>query len=641
MKKTVGILAHVDAGKTTLSERILFSSNTIRTMGNVDRKNTVLDFENVEKERGITVFSAVSPFSHGNDDYFLIDTPGHTDFSTQTERAVEVLDAAIITVCAVEGIKAHTKTLEELTRKHNIPVFFFINKADRDIADPQKVLADLKKTFGKECLDFTSPLAEENKEIIAENSDSLLEKYLSDTATEKDFEDEIRRTVKERKLFPVYTGSALTGDGVDELLSGLDKYLTTDYNENNPFKARIFKVSNGGERLCYAKVLEGKVLPRTEIGVNDKIATIKTCTGAKLSDLKEAKAGDVVILTGLKEVKIGDIISKDGITYSEIGKDILPVMKAGAVFTDCTDIHTGFGYFKTLEDEEPTLEAGIQKDEISVKIMGQVQTEILTRLMKERFNADVSFKPPKIIYKETVKSPVLGIGHYEPLRHYAEVILRISPAKRGRGITFESLISTDMLDRDKQRLIKTHVFEKSHKGVLTASDLTDVKIELLAGKDHLKHTEGGDFRQSVYRAIRQGLRKAENVLLEPIYAFTINVPTDYLGRVMSDLEAMSAEYSSPEAKEDRVEIKGTCPVSEMDGYSQTLTIYSKGRGTLNLRAAGYRECHNAEKVIEETAYNPDEDEENPCGSVFCAKGAGFYVPYNEVENYSHLLPSLK
>lgn len=632
MKKTIGIFAHVDAGKTSLSEQILYLGGAIRAVGRVDKKSSFLDFNEIERERGITVFSESASFSSGENTVYLIDTPGHADFAAETERAVKAIDFAVLTLSAVEGVQSHTVTLWNILRQNGVPVFVFINKTDRPGANPEGILSKLREEFGDGFILCEN--LREASEAIACLDDGLTEEYLENGFSEEKFIPACRKIIKNRKLFPVFTGSALSGDGVREFLSALDFLTETAYDPDGEFSAFVWKVRrNKNERTVFLKILSGSLRAKDIID-GEKINEIRLYSGNKSSPVQEVSAGDICAVSGLLKAKSGSFIGAD---KSEPDFTIKPALFARAEFSHDRDPMKILEYFKILEDEEPTLSVkwNERTREITVRVMGTVELEVLSDTLNKRFGENISFGEPNIVYMETIKGSAQGAGHYEPLKHYAEVHLLLEEAPRGSGITFESSVSTDDLALNWQRLIRTHIFEKEHVGPLTGFPITDIKFTLTAGRSHLKHTEGGDFRRAVYVAVRQGLFKAQNVLLEPWYTFRIQVPLEFTGRVLSDITKMSGEFSPPETCGDTTVIEGTCPLSEIMNYGRTLSAFTSGKGVFFGSLTGYRECHNSDEVIERIGYDKERDTENSADSVFCSHGAGFSVKWYEADKYMH------
>ena len=637
-ESVIGILAHVDAGKTTLTEAILYRSGVIRRLGRVDKKDSHFDSHELERNRGITIFSKQNPFTIGEKQFTLIDTPGHIDFSAEMERTLSVLDYAVLVIDGTVGIQSHTETIWQLLCEYNIPVFIFVNKTDRDGFDKANLLNGLKKRLGSECIDFTQDKDSLDEEISMV-SEELLEHFLGGNIDEEFVKNQVAREVAERNIFPCFFGSALQDVGVDSLLDGIEKYtLYKDYPED--FSARVYKIlyDNQGNRLSFLKITGGRALVKMNVG-EEKIDTIRIYSGDKHQPIKEVFAGSVCAVSGLSAVSAGETVNLSGINLNSTMK-INPLLSAQVIIKDGTDIHTAYRNLRIIDQELPELSVHISnylnEEQIQIRVMGRIQLEILQSLAKERFGMDIEFGPCRILYKETVTSPVMGYGHYEPLRHYAETQLRIEPAERDSGIIIENECGLEVLDSNFQNLILTHIKEKEHLGILTGSPLTDVKIVLTAGRSHLKHTEGGDFREATYRAIRQGLEKAENILLEPYYSFTLRVPVDCFGRAISDIQRLHGEFLPPEMTETEAIIKGEGPVSEFMDYPEEVISYTSGKGVISMRENGYRPCHNAEEVIEKIGYDKERDLENPSSSVFCSHGAGFEVKWYDVDNMRHI-----
>lgn len=676
-KKTVmGLLAHVDAGKTTLAEQMLYMAGEIRTLGRVDHRDTFLDTDSMERERGITIFSKQAHFSWQETDVTLLDTPGHVDFSAEMERTLQVLDCVVLIINGADGVQSHTLTLWRLLERYRVPVFLFFNKMDQQGTDAEKLLSGVKRELDGRCVSF-SRKGEEKAffEDVAVCDEGMLEKYLTweerhgqrgktpalERSLSEDMpftQEEITALVKERRLFPCFFGSALKGEGVKELLDAISAYAPEpEYGE--AFGARVFKITRDaqGNRLTHVKVTGGSLKVKQTIAVGggadrangaeklkadceEKIDQIRQYSGEKYEVLQEVEAGSVCTLLGPEHTFCGQ-----GIGAEKEGT--LPLLEAIMTYRvnlpDGCDKHDMYRKLCKLEEEEPQLHIVRQEQsgEIHVRLMGEVQIEIIRNLILERFGVEVDFDEGSILYKETIADTVEGVGHFEPLRHYAEVHLILEPGERGSGLVFRSSCSEDKLDRNWQRLILTHLEEKTHLGVLTGSPVTDLQVTLAAGRAHVKHTEGGDFRQATYRAFRQGLCRAKSVLLEPVYAFRMEVPTAFVGRAMTDLQAMSGRFEGPETVDGYAVLTGTVPVSEFGGYQTKLLSYSGGRGRLFTELKGYEPCHNAEEVISRIGYEAERDTENPCGSVFCAHGAGFVVEWDQVEEYMHLEAVLK
>ncbi len=639
MKKiVVGILAHVDSGKTTLSEAMLYLSGTISKLGRVDSKNSFLDTFSLERSRGITIFSKQALLKYKDTDITLIDTPGHVDFSAETERTLQVLDYAILVISATDGVQSHTQTLWKLLAKYNVPCFIFVNKTDLDGADKDVALCQLKTKLSDNCVDFNLPDDELN-ENIALCDESLLEKYEKGTLNKFD----VASAVNSRKIFPCMFGSALKLDGVDTFMD-----LLNDYTEmpayGTDFGAKVYKISEDkGQRLTMMKITGGflkvKEVLKSDKNINgEKVNQIRLYSGEKFTAVDEAQAGTVCAVTGITFTNSGDGLGTEDNSSMPV---LTPVLTYTVNVPDGTDAHTVLSNMKILESEDPQLkvEWNERYSEIHVKLMGDIQLEVLQTLFADRFGIDISFGKGSIIYKETIEEAVEGVGHFEPLRHYAEVHLLLKPGKRGSGLVFKTECKEDVLDKNWQRLILTHLYEKTHIGVLTGSPITDMEIILKSGKAHPKHTEGGDFRQATYRAVRQGLRSAKSVLLEPYYDFTLEVPTENVGRAMSDIQFMHGTFNPPETDGENSVFTGSAPVSTMYDYARDVRMYTHGKGKLVCALKGYEPCHNSDEVIAEFGYDPDSDTDNTCDSVFCSKGSGYTVKWDEVKSHMHL-PSI-
>ena len=631
----MGILAHVDAGKTTLSEGMLYLSGTVRKLGRVDHKDAFLDTYSLERDRGITIFSKQAVFSLGNRRINLLDTPGHVDFSAEMERTLQVLDYAVLVISGADGVQGHTETLWKLLKLYEIPTFIFINKMDQPGTDRESLLTELKERLDEGCIVFGKGKNVESLEEIAMTDEAVLDYFMEHETVRN---EDICRLIRERKIFPCYFGSALKLDGVQELLAGFEEYMKP-FDGKKEFGARVFKISRDdkGERLTFLKVTGGKLVVKMPINKEEKINQIRIYSGAKYEAVNEVEAGGVCAVTGLSSSYIGQGL---GVEKGTAAPFLEPVLTYQMILPEGADTTKVLRELKQLEEEEPLLNIvwNPTLEEIHVQLMGEVQTEILKTMIAERFHLDVEFGTGKIVYKETIKSPVVGVGHYEPLRHYAEVHLKMEPLEAGSGLVFDTDCSEDVLDRNWQRLILTHLQEREHPGVLTGAPITDMKITIVAGRAHLKHTEGGDFRQATYRAVRQGLKSAESVLLEPWYSFVLEVPSEQVGRAMSDIGQMNGSFEGPEAedKQGMVRLTGTAPASEMRDYQREVWAYTKGRGRITLTLKGYEPCHNAEEVIEEIGYDSERDVDNPTGSVFCVHGAGFLVKWDEVPEYMHI-----
>lgn len=634
-KRTLGILSHVDAGKTTLSEALLYESGAIRKLGRVDRRDAFLDTHALERQRGITIFAKQARFQWEDWQITLLDTPGHVDFSPETERTLPVLDCAILLVSGADGVQGHTETLWKLLARAGVPTFVFVNKMDQPGAEKAALLEGLRGRLSEACVDFTLR-GEEFCEALATSDEALLEAYLQTGSLE---DGEIARLVGQRKVFPVYFGSALRLEGVRELLDGLTRYVP-QRAWGEAFGAKVFKITRDaqGNRLTHMKITGGALKVRAPIqydGLEEKVAQIRLYSGEKCETVPEAEAGTICAVTGLTQTRPGQGLGCEPDAALPV---LEPVLSYRLRLPEGSNLLEALARLRQLEEEEPTLRVAWEEasEEIHVQLMGEVQIEVIASLMRERFGLDARFEDGTILYRETIARAVEGAGHYEPLRHYAEVHLRLEPGARGSGLAFASECHVDQLERNWQRLILTHLAEKRHKGVLTGSEITDMKITLLGGRAHLKHTEGGDFREATYRAVRQGLMKAESVLLEPMYAFELEVPREALGRAMADIEKMAGRYDPPELRGETARLQGRAPVATMRGYPRELVAYTHGRGRLSCASDGFEPCHNAREVIERIGYSPDADTANPSGSVFCAHGAGFFVPWDQADGYMHM-----
>lgn len=633
----IGLLAHVDAGKTTLSESMLYLSGRIRQQGRVDHGNAYLDTYELERARGITIFSKQAELVFGELEVTLLDTPGHVDFSAEMERTLRVLDYAILVINGADGVQGHTEILWKLLKQYRIPVFLFINKMDQNGTDAEKLLEELRVKLSGSCIRFgEAEDSEEFLENVAMAEEQVLETYLEHGTIER---GEISRLIRERTVFPCYFGSALKNIGVKEFLAGLECYAKErSYPEE--FGAKVYKIARDpqGNRLTYLKVTGGVLKVRDLIryqDVEEKVSQIRIYSGEKYDAVQEVRAGRVCAVTGLTKTYPGEGL---GAEPPSEGPVLTPVLNYQLILPEGCDTHGMLLKLRQLEEEDPELHIVWNEElgEIHAQLMGEVQTEILQSMIRERFQTEVTFGPGNIVYKETIKRPAEGVGHFEPLRHYAEVHLLLEPGESGSGLVFAADCSEDVLDRNWQRLILTHLAEKEHRGVLTGSAITDMKITLVAGRAHLKHTEGGDFRQATYRAVRQGLKSTESVLLEPYYEFRMEIPAEFVGRALTDIQRMAGEFQTPDTEGDFAVITGSAPVSEMRDYQLEVTSYTKGRGRLFCTLKGYAPCHNAEEVIEQIGYDSEGDLDNPTGSVFCAHGAGFHVSWDQVPDHMHL-----
>lgn len=641
MKKiAVGILAHVDSGKTTLSEALLYKSGNIKKLGRVDHRNSFLDTFSLERDRGITIFSKQAVLNYNDAMFTLLDTPGHVDFSAETERTLQVLDYAVLVISATDGIQSHTHTLWKLLSKYNVPCFIFVNKMDLDGADKSRVISELKNKFSDGCVDFGCEDKDEFYENIALCDENLLNQYYENNSVNK---SDIISCIRDRKIFPCLFGSALKLTGVGEFLDCLYNY-TEMPQYGDEFAGKVYKISEDkGQRLTFLKVTGGslkvkEILASPKNKNSEKINQIRIYSGDKFTAVDEVSAGTVCAVTGVTFTRPGDGLGKEKST----GMPVLePVLTYKLQLPEGVDAHTALEKMKILESEDPQLKVvwNERLGEIHVQLMGDVQLEVLQAIISERFGINATFSKGSIIYKETIANAVEGIGHFEPLRHYAEVHLLLKPGKRDSGLVFKTQCKEDLLDKNWQRLILTHLYEKTHIGVLTGSPITDMEITLMSGKAHPKHTEGGDFRQATYRAVRQGLRSADCVLLEPVYEFSLEVPSENVGRAMSDIQRMCGSFNAPETEGEFSMISGTAPVATMNDYSREVMQYTHGKGKLICSLKGYEPCHNADEVIESIGYDCDADTDNPCDSVFCSHGAGYTVKWNEVKSRMHL-PSI-
>ena len=634
-KIVVGILAHVDAGKTTLSEGMLYTSGAIRTMGRVDNRDAFLDTYALERERGITIFSKQAVFPLGTTQVTLLDTPGHVDFSPEMERTLQVLDYAILVISGADGVQGHTRTLWNLLRRYEIPTFVFVNKMDQKGTDAEVLLQELKNVLEEGCVDFSTKRDVHFYEEAAVCSEDALEEFLETGRLKK---ETLQELFLERQLFPCFFGSALRLEGVKEFVEQMQELIKVpEYPDT--FAAKVFKIARdeAGNRLTYLKITGGSLKVKAVIE-GQKVNQIRIYSGEKYEAFNEAKAGSICAVTGLSDTYPGEGLGAEQGTYLPV---LEPVLNYQVIPTEGDDPILLLPKLRELEEEEPQLhivwEEALQ--EIHVQLMGEVQLEVLKTLIYERFGAEVEFGQGNILYKETIQNTVEGVGHFEPLRHYAEVHLLLEPGEPGSGVQCMSVCSEDLLDRNWQRLILTHLMETEHRGVLTGAPITDIRITLVSGKAHLKHTEGGDFRQAVYRAVRQGLKQADSVLLEPYYEYRLELPSENVGRAMTDIERMHGTFGLPQTEADRTILTGMAPVSTMRDYQKEVHAYTRGNGTLQCTLKGYAPCHNTEEVLAATGYDSERDTLHPTGSVFCAHGAGFLVPWYEVKEYMHL-PSI-
>lgn len=651
MNKTIGILAHVDAGKTTFSEQLLYYTKSIKQRGRVDHKDAFLDSHQIERQRGITVFTDQGMFSYRGSHYYLIDTPGHADFSPEMERGIQAMDYAVIIISAVEGIEGQTEIVWELLRKHGVPCFFFINKIDRVGADVQQVVRYIRSTFAVDVCDITEALAEDGEmneelaEFLAERDEALLEQYMDAGYDREAWLAAMQRLIRDNTIFPYACGSALQGTGIESFLQKLDQLTVTDYSSEGPFAGRVYRIRHDeqGTRITFVKALSGTLKVRdilhygaAENRISEKVTQIRVYNGREFKAVERVEAGELFAVTGLSMAAVGDGLGEltEGAVY-----EMVPTLKSKVILEPAVNKKEALQYFKILNAEDPSLnviwEESLQ--EIHIHVMGRIQLEVLEQLVKERFDINVSFDKPEILYKETIGTETVGYGHFEPLKHYAEVHLRLQPAERNSGIRFENACHADDLSVGNQNLVRHHLYEREHHGLLTGSPLTDVVVTLLTGRAHNKHTSGGDFREATYRALRQGLEKAKNLLLEPYYQFKIKVELDQLGRVISDVQQAHGTCDAPRTEGDKAILTGTVPVATFMDYGSELASFTQGRGTLSLAFAGYDRCHNEQEVIERIGYNKDADPEYTSSSIFCAKGQGYTVPWGEAEGQMHCL----
>lgn len=650
MNKTIGILAHVDAGKTTFSEQLLFNTNSIRQRGRVDHQNAFLDSHEIEKRRGITIFADQAEISFNGSIYYLIDTPGHVDFSPEMERAIQVMDYAILIVSAIDGVEGHTETVWQLLQKHKVPTFFFINKTDRENADPQRVLEEIRSTLNSDAIDVTDTfqdgvMSDELVEFIAERDEVLLERYMDSGYVADAWINTLKQLVNSRQLMIGCHGSALKDEGLMEFFELIDQLTETHYENNSDFAAQVYKIRHeaSGQRITYLKILSGRLHVRDEIGyeasgrnMREKTTQLRRYTGEKFTAVDAAGAGELIAVTGLSEAVIGNGLGAASSASSFLAT---PALQSKVEFPSTIHPKEMLKVFQFLDAEDPSLRVAWDEhfQEIHILVMGVIQLEVLGQIVEERFGFTVSFEPPKILYKETIVQPVMGYGHFEPLRHYAEVHLKIEPAPRGSGITLANECHADDLSTGNQNLILHHLQEREHHGILTGSSLTDVQITLMTGRGHNQHTSGGDFREAAYRALRQGLEKAENRLLEPMYRFKIKVDTDHMGKVLSDIQQAHGTFDAPVMADGKTVIEGSVPVASFMHYATEFAAFTHGKGMLSLLSDGYNFCHNEDDIIEEIGYNKEADPEYTSTSIFCAKGQGYKVPWQEAENAMHCL----
>ncbi|GIN88768.1 tetracycline resistance protein [Heyndrickxia sporothermodurans] len=648
--KTIGILAHVDAGKTTFSEQVLFHTKSIAQRGRVDHQTAFMDAHNIEKERGITIFADQAHFFYNQSHYFLIDTPGHVDFSAEMERSIQVMDYAIVIISAVEGIEGHTETVWQLLRKYRVPTFFFINKIDREGADLHKVIQEIRtqlttdvcsidEAFENNC--FSGDLIE----FIAEKNDLLLEKYLSDQFDHELWLKSFQNLIMENRICPLASGSALLDDGILSFLSKLDQLTISNYHVSDSFSGRVFKIrhDHNGTKIVFIKALSGKLKVRDEINygdseniVSEKITQIRKYNGNKYEVVNQVVAGEIFAVTGLSKISIGEAI---GALHEKSSFEMVATLKSKVYFDPSLNSREVLSCFQILDDEDPSLSVMWDENlqEIHLHVMGSIQLEVLKQLVMERFHFEVTFEKPEVLYKESISTTVKGYGHFEPLKHYAEVHLKLEPSNSLSDLSFISEAHPDDLPTSYQNLVKHYLFEKEHRGILTGSPLTNLKITLITGRAHIKHTSGGDFREATIRALRQALEKANNILLEPYYDFKITIELNQMGRVLSDVQAAHGSYDPPVMNGNRAIIIGRVPVSTFLDYSTILASFSHGKGGISLRFGGYDQCHNETEVIQRIGYNKDADPEYSSSSIFCSKGQGYSVHWDQAESMMHCL----
>ncbi|SOC37121.1 elongation factor G [Ureibacillus acetophenoni] len=650
MYKTIGILAHVDAGKTTFSEQLLYHTESIREVGRVDHKNSYLDHHFIEKQRGITIYADQGRIQYKGEIYTIIDTPGHVDFAAEMERAISVMDYAIIIISVIDGIEGHTETVWELLRKHHVPTFIFINKIDREGANISSLLNEIKVTFSENALYINEPISEKYipndiLEWLAERDEKLLDQYIEGQIDYRQFFQILQSLIKNEQAFICMAGSALKDIGVAEFFDQFSILTKTNYDSELPFRGKVFKIRHDEQhqRITFLKAMQGCLHVRQEFQFGEsfeKVNEIRLYNGSRYESVNKVEAGDVFAVKGLSKAEIGDVLTADLTDLTKFKEyQLVPTLQAKVVHHGTDHIKEVLKTIRILEAEEPTLKViwSEKFQEIHVHIMGVIQLEVLQVIAKERFNLDITFDEPKILYLETIQSSVTGYGHFEPLKHYAEVHLKMDPGERDKGISFENACHADDLSLGHQRLIEKHLFEREHNGLLTGYSITDIKFTLLTGRAHNKHTNGGDFREATFRAIRQGLEQAENILLEPYYRFKMKAPIEHVGRMMTDIQTASGTFEPPIMTDTLVIIEGKVPVATFMNYSTTFHAFTNGKGVLTLKFAGYDVCHNSEVVIEKIGYDKNADPEYSSSSIFCAKGKGYTVPWYEAAEAMHCL----
>ena len=650
MNKTIGVFAHVDAGKTTFAEQILFHTKSIKSRGRVDHKDAFLDSHEIERQRGITVFADQATFTYLDSTYYLIDNPGHVDFSPEMERSVQVMDYAIVILSAVEGVEGHTTTIWRMLRKHNIPTFFFINKTDRVGANVENVLQEIRQDFSLDIFDISKAfhqgeMTEDLIEFIAERNENLLETYMDSGYDEDLWLNQMKELIQEGKIFTCSSGSALQDIGIIEFLDNFHLLTTTHYSNVEEFSGRVYKIRHDakGARVTFIKSLSGTINVRDELSYgndelrnSDKITQIRVYNGNKFKMVEQVQAGELFAVIGLSNASTGDGV---GTLHEKAVYDMVPTLKSKVVFDSSVHVKEALRFFQLLDIEDPSLNIIWEErlQEIHIHVMGTIQLEILKQLVNERFHLEVSFEEPKILYKETIASASNGYGHFEPLKHYAEVHLKLEPATRNSGISFGNFCHANDLSIGNQNLVKHYLFEKPHNGLLTGSPLTDMKITLLTGRADIKHTSGGDFREATSRALRQGLEKAQKHLLEPYYQFKIKVDLEKMGKVLSDIQIAFGSFEAPKTEGNKAVLTGKVPVATFMNYASELASFTQGKGVLNLVFGGYERCHNEAEVIDRISYNKNADPDYSSSSVFCAKGKGYTVPWDQAEAAMHCL----
>lgn len=639
MHTTIGVVAHVDSGKTTFCEQLLYHTNSIKKRGRVDHQDAFLDNHAIERQRGITIFAEQGRIDYNGQAYTLIDTPGHIDFAPEMERAIHVMDAAIVIISAVDGIEGHTETVWHLLREHHVPTFIFINKVDREGADVAAVMSAIKKDLSPNALLFNEGFDTTVKEWLAERDEQLMEKYFADTLEENDCLESLKHAINHEQAFVCMSGSALKDEGVLAFFETIAQLMETKFDVNGLFEGKVYKIRHDHQqRLTFMKALSGVLKVRDEFTfgeTTEKVTEIRLYNGNGFTTVPQVQAGDIFAVKGLATPLIGDVIGATETNPAQF--DMIPTLQAKVIYEGALHIKELHRVFREIEAEEPSLRVVWNEkfQEISVHVMGTIQLEVLTELVKERFGIEVQFGKPQILYKETIAAPAIGYGHFEPLKHYAEVHLKMEPNKRGAGITFSNRCHADDLSVGHQRLIEKHLFERDHHGLLTGFPVTDIHLTLLTGRAHNKHTNGGDFREASFRALRQGLEQVRNVLLEPYYRFKMKASSDHIGRMMSDIQQASGSFEAPNLTEDTVTLYGRAPVATFMDYSTQFAAYTNGKGALTLQFDGYDVCHNSDEIIEQIGYNKNADPEYTSSSIFCAKGKGYSVPWGEAKAAMH------